>query len=234
MEGPQLFKRTFDRLFCDTFFSCHKKTGQKLWTGMGAKAAISPEPSEPELVAALRRGEARAFDWVYARYRVRIYRFLVRLAGRRDVADDLFQETFLQLARHARSLRPDTDLMAFLYTVARNRYRNHRRMTLFRLGRLRALLLGGQPAPSVVPSSFPLGTPPTTPFDEAVAEDTAQKLSVGLARLSPSLREVLLLCAVEGLEIDAVSRILGRSPSTLRQRLSRARAQLEDFLKRSV
>ena len=177
--------------------------------------AIAHDSSEPELLAALRRGEARAFDIVYARYRVRIYGFLVRLCGRRDVADDLFQETFLQLARHCKTLNADTALSAFLYTVARNRYRNYRRLSLFRLDRLRQLF-AARDEDSVT----------ETPFDSATANATARRLERELGALRPQLREALLLVAVEGLAPEVAAQVLAIEPATLRQRLSRARAEL--------
>ena len=79
------------------------------------------DPTEKPLVDALRRGEPAGFDEVYARYRGRILGFLLRLSRRRDVAEDLFQETFCKLARHAPKLAEDTDLAAWLFRVARNR-----------------------------------------------------------------------------------------------------------------
>jgi RNA polymerase sigma-70 factor (ECF subfamily) len=181
--------------------------------------ANAAEADEQELVSGLRRGEARAFDLVYARYRVRIYGFLARLSGRRDVADDLFQETFLQLARHSRSLAEGTQLSAFLYTVARNRYRNHRRMSLFRLDRLRQLTAGGD-------AEGDSGTP----FEAAAASSTARRLEKALQALSPPLREAILLVAVEGLDAEVAARVLSIEPAALRQRLSRARAQLSERL----
>jgi RNA polymerase sigma-70 factor (ECF subfamily) len=202
---------------------------QSALPGVDHQVATGPEPTEIELVTALRRKEARAFDAVYARYRVRIYSFLVRLAGRRDVADDLFQETFLQLARHAHRLEPDTELGAFLYTVARNRYRNHRRMSLFRLGRLRELFAGR--SSNQTRQTVEQGAPESaTPFDQAAASDTARRLEQALATLSPPLREALLLVAVEGLAAEAAAQVLGIAPAALRQRLARARAQLASVI----
>lgn len=164
--------------------------------------------SEAELLAALRRGEAAAFDEVYLRYRERIFRFLCRMCGRRDVAEDLFQETFLQLARHAARLAEDSDLGAWLYTVARNRYRSHRRWSVLDgLGR-RAL-----PAPAE-------GGPRA---DDAVA---VSELERALGALPADRREVLVLLGVEGLPPEQVAQILGVSAEALRQRLSRARAEL--------
>jgi RNA polymerase sigma-70 factor (ECF subfamily) len=153
------------------------------------------DPSEKPLVDALRRGDAAAFDVVYARYRGRILGFLLRLSRRRDVAEDLFQETFCKLARHAPKLAEDTDLAAWLFRVARNAWVSHRRWAMLDISRLAA-------------------------FDE-------DALPAGPA---VDAREVLLLVGVEGLDQEQAAAVLGISYEALRQRLSRARAQLADRL----
>src|SRR5690242_7180313 len=76
--------------------------------------------TELALVARLRQGDADAFDEVYAAFNARLFTFLVRLSRRRDVAEDLLEETWLRLVKHARRLRPDTRLAAWLFTVARH------------------------------------------------------------------------------------------------------------------
>ena len=133
---------------------------------------------EKEWLAGLRRGEAAAFDAVYAAWHARIYQFLFRLAGRRELAEDLFQETWLKLARHATSLREDTDLGAWLFTVARNAHRSHRRWVLIDLQR--------RPEPETAPSA------------EGVV-DARRELARAMALLSDGDKEVLLLVAVEGM-----------------------------------
>jgi RNA polymerase sigma-70 factor (ECF subfamily) len=163
---------------------------------------------ESEWVERLRRGEAQALDAVYAHYHARIYQFLFRLAGRRDLAEDLFQETWLKLARHAVTLRPDTDLAAWLFTVARNAYRSHRRWVLIDLERRKQL----EP-------------PDAGPSADRVVEARREVLRA-LERLSDSDKEVLLLVAVDGLEQEQAAAVLGIGYDALRQRLSRARANL--------
>jgi RNA polymerase sigma-70 factor (ECF subfamily) len=162
---------------------------------------------EREWVQALRRGEAQAFDAVYAHYHRRIYQFLHRLAGRRDLAEDLFQETWLKLARHATGLREDTDLGAWLFTVARNAFRSHRRWVWIDLERRQ------QAEP-----------PDAEPSAERVVQ--ARQLLRALESLSDGDREVLLLVAVEGMEQERAAAVLGIGYDALRQRLSRARANL--------
>ena len=76
------------------------------------------EADERAWVDGLRRGDPAAFDSVFAAYRRRLYGYLVRMTRRKDVAEDLLQETFLRLAQHARRLEATTRLGAWLFTVA--------------------------------------------------------------------------------------------------------------------
>jgi RNA polymerase sigma-70 factor (ECF subfamily) len=66
--------------------------------------------TELALVERLRRGDPNAFDDVYAAFNTRLFTFLVRLSRRRDVAEDLLEETWLRLVKHAQRLGTDTRL----------------------------------------------------------------------------------------------------------------------------
>ena len=78
--------------------------------------------SELALVARLRAGDPAAFDVLHEEFNTRFFNFLARLSPRRDVAEDLLEETWLRLVAYAPALRVDTQLAAWLFTVARNRY----------------------------------------------------------------------------------------------------------------
>ncbi len=161
----------------------------------------------------LRRGDARAFDHVFAAYRRRLYGYVVRMTRRKDVAEDILQETFLRLAQHATKLLPDTRLGAWLFTVA------HRLVVSWsRAQAVRAQLAGDLPRRADEPARSPL---------EALADSQAQlALERALAELPPAYREVALLVGVEGLQPAEVAEILGQKPDAVRQRLARARTQL--------
>ncbi len=173
--------------------------------------------SEADLVARLRGGDAGAFDALYEAYRARIFGFLARMAGRRDLAEDLLQETFLRLAARARSLAPDTRPGAWLFTVARNLYISHCRASMLDADRRGGM--AREPA---------TGGP--SPFDHAAASELGVRLERALAALSPAHREVLLLIAVERMEHEEAAAVLELSREALRQRLSRARAGLAEQL----
>jgi RNA polymerase sigma-70 factor (ECF subfamily) len=174
-------------------------------------------PTDAELCAGLRRRERAAFDEVYARYHARIFRFLLRLTGRRSDAEDLFQETWISVAKSADRLAEDTDLPAWLFTVARNRHTSFRRWSMVHWLRTSALS-SAPPEPSAPPDR------------DADARETAALLERTLAELAPAHREALLLVAVEGLSQQQVAEVLGIRHDTLRQRLSRARAELAERL----
>ena len=62
---------------------------------------------ERVLVARLSAGDTDAFDELYAAYRPKVFAFLLRMSRSRAVAEDLLDETWLRLVKHARDLRPD-------------------------------------------------------------------------------------------------------------------------------
>jgi RNA polymerase sigma-70 factor (ECF subfamily) len=171
------------------------------------------------LVMRLRAGDTGAFDQVYDDYRARIFAFLLRMSRSRTVAEDLLEETWLRLVRHADSLRSDTRLGAWLFTVARNLYWSHRR----------ASLVEETSAPELI-CLWPSSATWPSPFDLAVADELERRVEASLSTLPPQYREVLLLVAYEGLSPGDGAAVCGISPEAFRQRLSRARAVLAEKL----
>ncbi|HSO31637.1 MAG TPA: RNA polymerase sigma factor [Labilithrix sp.] len=176
---------------------------------------------ERDLVDRLRRGDPQAFDRVYAAYHPRLFSFLLRLSGRRHLAEDLAQETWLKLARAAPGLREDTTLAPYLFTIARNAFMSHRRWAMLDLSRL---VTFGLDAMSAAPE-----VSPETLHERALA---VALLEAALQQLPLASREVLLLVGVEGMGQEDVARVLGVSYDASRQRLSRARAQLAETMER--
>jgi RNA polymerase sigma-70 factor (ECF subfamily) len=171
-----------------------------------------------DLVSRLKAGNVRAFEQVYETYRPRVFSFLVRLSGNRELAEDLMQDTFVKLARSAPRLADDTTLTAWLLTVARNAYRSHRRWAMLDLSRL--LVVGAEAELSR----------PRTPAEETEGARLALRMEQALASLSDAQREVLLLVAFEDVDQAAVATMLGLTDAALRKRLSRARQEFAEAL----
>jgi len=183
---------------------------------MGRCADVDAD--EQAWVDGLRRGDTAAFDAVFAAYRLRLYGYIVRMTRRRDVAEDLLQDTFVRLAQSGKKLAADTRLGAYLFTVA------HRLVVSWaRAQAVRTQLAGDLPkSETASPEQSPL---------EALADSQAQlALERAFAALPPAYREVALLVGVEGMQPTEVAEILGQKPDAIRQRLSRARTQLAEAL----
>jgi RNA polymerase sigma-70 factor (ECF subfamily) len=174
-----------------------------LWSGM------VEAPSDDALIERLRRGDRAAFRALYARYAQPTFRFLRRLSGQRDAAEDLHQETWMRVARNQQHLWADSDLGAWIFAIARNTFVSSRRRVVV-ADRWRDD--GAEPA--------------TTPDDDPACVD----LERALMRLPVAQRELLLLVGVEGLDIARVATILELREDAVRQRLSRARAALAEAL----
>lgn len=175
--------------------------------------SADPDPPDRELVAALRRRDVGALDELYRRHHARIWAFLARLCGDRAEAEDLFQETWLAAAKHARRLAEDSELVPWLYTIARNKHRTARRFLLFDLRKKERFALE--------PSELGLA-----PDEHAAQRARAARVCEAFEALPDAHREVLLLCLAEGLETRQVAAVLGLREEAVRKRLSRARAEL--------
>lgn len=170
---------------------------------------------EVRLVEALRAGDRAAFDEVYAAFNGRLLAFLVRLSCRRDVAEDLLEETWLRLVTHAERLRPDTTLGPWLFTVARNLHVSY----------LRSRQLEDAASDSLL-GMWPCGGHRSSPFEEVAANQLERRVEQALSSLPSRSREALLLVATAGLSPAEAASVCGVSAEAFRQRLSRARAQL--------
>jgi RNA polymerase sigma-70 factor (ECF subfamily) len=170
---------------------------------------------ELQLVRRLRTGDPDAFDAVHDAFNGPLYNFLARLSNRRDVAEDLLEETWLRLVKHARRLRPDTRLGPWLFTVARHLHASY----------CRSRLLEDSHAASLI-GLWPHGCPGPSPFEAAAADEAARRVATALASLPLASREALLLVAVEGLRPSEAADICGVTAEAMRQRVSRARALL--------
>jgi RNA polymerase sigma-70 factor (ECF subfamily) len=179
--------------------------------------------TELTLVGRLRQGEAYAFDEIYAAFNKPLFTFLIRLSRRREVAEDLHEETWLRLVKHAGRLQADTRLGPWLFTVARNLHVSY----------CRSRALEDSAAASLM-GLWPFSVNATSPFEETAANELERRIERALANLPAASREVLLLVGVSGLDQSEVADICGITPNALRQRLHRAREMLAHALERDA
>lgn len=175
--------------------------------------------SELQLVERLREGDPDAVDAVHVAFNRPVFTFLLRLSRRRDVAEDLLEETWLRFVKHARRLRADTRLGPWLFTVARNLYISYQRSRALEHSAAAGLM-----------ALWPTQADRSSPFESAAASELERRIERALATMPAASREALLLVGVAGLDQSDAADICGLTPEALRQRLHRARETLSRAL----
>jgi RNA polymerase sigma-70 factor (ECF subfamily) len=179
--------------------------------------------SELLLIERLRDGDSAALDVVFDTFKRPLFTFLLRLSRRRDIAEELFEETWLRLVKHARRLRPDTRLGAWLFTVARNLYVSYLRSRMLEDSAIAGLM-----------ALWPFSIERSSPFEAAAASELERRIERALTAMPLASREVLLLVGVAGLNPSDAADVIGVTPEALRQRLHRARVTLAKALERDA
>src|SRR5262245_49776171 len=181
------------------------------------RGLTAPAGSDTELLRRfVSRNEEAAFAELVARHGPMVRGACLRLLGNHADADDVFQATFLVLARRAGGVRQPGAIGAWLHGVACRLARKVRRR--------RRCDLPIEPQIAVAD--------PSVPFAEACWREVRQLLDHELEQLSDSLRLPLVLCYLQELTRDEAAARLGWSVRTLDRRLQRGREVLQARLRR--
>lgn len=184
-----------------------------------------PGAADPDaaLVERWRAGDEGAFERLVRLHERRVFGVLMRMLGSREEAEDVAQETFLNLHRYGHRFRRESRFSTFVYRVAVNAALNRRRS----LGRRRARMEGlsqRQAAGDDLPHA------PRGPEDSALGHELRERVQREILALSPALRAPLVLYDLEGLPYAEIASALGLAEGTVKSRIHRARQALRKRL----
>lgn len=169
---------------------------------------------------AYRDGDAGAFETLYSRHRGGLYRFVLRQCGSRSLADELFQDVWMNLIAARSRYVPSAKFSTFLYQVARNRVIDHFRAS----GRSLE-----QPENEDDPLDPP-APPESQPEQTVERRETASRLLAALEALPPLQREAFLLHEEGELTLEEIAQLTGVGRETVKSRLRYALARLREKL----
>ena len=179
------------------------------------------ELTDEAIVARIAVGDTRAFPVLVTRYRRRVYAVLVRATGRPQEADDLFQETWIRVARGAAGFDPSRQFASWVARIATNVAIDWMRAA----GTRASVNAGAEPEVSSHAAS------PAPLASEAMeVEVERRRLAAARANLPERMREAILLRYFEGLSEHAMSTQLGVPSGTVKSRLSNAVSALRRAL----
>jgi RNA polymerase sigma-70 factor (ECF subfamily) len=193
----------------------------------------APQPSDEMLASRAAAGDESAFEEIVRRYQGRVFRLACRLTSDTD-APDVLQETFLQVYRHVKSFRGESQFGTWIYRIATNAAMMHRRTRARR---------PAEPLDGFLPRFDADGRHVSTPAELQVAARAdelldrqllAEKTREAVSRLPELYRDAFVLRDLEEISTSEVARILGVDPAAVRQRVHRARLMLRGFLSQLV
>jgi len=182
-----------------------------------------------DLIQAINSGQAEKFHDLVKRYEQKLYNFSLRMCRNPSDAEDMIQDTFLNVFKYLKNFRYETKFKNWLYKVAASTCIKKRRKSKFAPDKELSLdeFLPNDKAekPDKVPDWAML------PLDKLLNEELSGVINKTILALPKKYRVVIVLRDIEGFSTAETSQILNLSPSNVKVRLHRARLYLRDKLK---
>ncbi len=181
-------------------------------------------PTDEMLMQAFAIGDPRAFETLYDRHGLSVWRFVQRSVHDHALADDLVQDVWFALVRQAPNYEPRARFRTWLFTLAHHRLVDHWR-THKHHASLDADTEDGATLADTLAADSGYG-----PVRQLQSREQAQALLDALAALPLPQREAFLLQAEAGLSLAEIAQTTGVSAETAKSRLRYARERLRHTL----
>jgi RNA polymerase sigma-70 factor, ECF subfamily len=196
-------------------------THAKSATAAAARAAARDTSSDgaasdQALINRIAGGDQLAMRTLYARHRIPLYRWLLRIVGNETVAEDLLSDVFLDVWRQAASFEGRASVSTWLFAIARYK--------AFSALRARIDTELDERITSTITD------PADTPEAALQEKNRGELVRESLAKLSPEHREVIDLVYYHGKTVKEVAEIVGVGEATVKTRMFYARRKLASLV----
>jgi RNA polymerase sigma-70 factor (ECF subfamily) len=186
------------------------------------------ECSDEELLALFRKGRRDAFGVLVRRYEGELYGYLRRYLGDGELAEDVFQNTFVQVFTKLDQYETGRPVRPWLYTIATHQAID----ALRRQNRHQAVSLD-QERDELAGAEFPqllglLESRGPGPLDQLQGDERRQLVRASVERLPDFLRQVVVLAYFQGLKYKDIADILDIPVGTVKSRLHAALVRLQE------
>jgi RNA polymerase sigma-70 factor, ECF subfamily len=194
----------------------------------------SDEHEEAQFVARLVARDESAFNELVVTYERRVFALVFRMLGRRDEAEDLAQEVFVQVFKAIDQFRGDSKLSTWIYRIAVNLCKNRTKY----LSRRHA---NNQDDVDAMADRLPFSAAKGVSVGGISRPDElveGMQLEVvvkrAIAQIEPDFREVLILRDVEDMSYEEIAEVTGLADGTVKSRIHRGRAQLRALVEKAM
>ena len=187
-------------------------------------AAVSQRENDA-IARGLKRQDPDTLDYLIELYQHRLLRYLLFLTGKREVAEDLFQETWMRVLLRGAQYNGKARFDTWLFTIARNLVIDlSRKRTMASLDEMSDS--GDDDRP------FQIAIDEPSPLDQFQSRENSAEVAEVLLKLEPNYREVLVLRFHEDLSLEEIAGVTRAPLSTVKSRLYRGLAALKPEMER--
>ena len=181
--------------------------------------------TDEELILEFQKNDnEQAFEILVQRYKNPLTNFVFRFLGDYELCADVVQETMIKVFRYKDTYSSVAKFSTWIYTIAgnlaRTEYRRQRRRSFFSISDY-----GDESKQYDIPDE---SYRPDKITDSGIKEEQIQK---ALLKVKPVYREAVVLRDIQGLSYEEISGILGVNEGTVKSRINRGRAVLQELLK---
>ena len=184
---------------------------------------------DTELIEAINAGRHELFEELVKRYEQKLYNFGLRMCKDACDAEDIVQDTFLNVFKYLKDFRYETKFKNWLYRIATSICIKKRRKSKFAPEREISLDEFLPEEDSTGPTDIP--TWAQLPLDQVLNEELFQHLKQAILSLPEKYRVIVVLRDIEGFSTAETAQILDLRRSNVKVRLHRARLYLRDQLR---
>ncbi len=187
-------------------------------------------PTDTELLERIRKGDSDALELLVSRYEDRVYNLAYRMLGNREDAEDVLQDTFMNVIRSLDSFQGRSSFSTWLYRVAANAALTKLRQRSKREKSESEFLDDVYSVKEQAHAGVKLTDWSANPINQLLNEEAQNQMDKAIDELPEIYRVVFVLRDVEGLPASDVADILGLSVAAVKSRLHRARLYLRNRL----
>lgn len=187
---------------------------------LAAAAAAQAQSENAAIAQGLKKQNPELLDQLIEQYQHRLMRYLLFLTGKREVAEDLFQETWMRVLLRGAQYNGKARFDTWLFTIARNLVIDlSRKRTMASLDEMSDSKEDDRP--------FEVAMSGPSPLEQLEERENCAEVGEVLLKLDANYREVLVLRFYEELSLEEIAGVTHAPLSTVKSRLYRGLAALK-------
>ena len=172
--------------------------------------------TDSELITLISRGNEKAFNVLYKRYKDLIYNYLTYVESGVETVEDVFQEVWIKVIKKLREGQDLTNFRRWIFRIASNSYKDY-----LRKKKIRNILFWEKEDLNTKSSGKNIG----------ITSDFTFHLEKAMVHLSPNQRQIFYLKEIMGMQYDEITKVLGITVTAAKSRMFNAVRKLRKELK---